>query len=160
MLIAKNLVITLGFQRPFVNLTSYLVVPGEMAVRYGDGGGRLDCIDQSVIAVRHGHVVDPNIGGAEQGDAVAVALHADSEVIQRVPDEPAVPGVGVVDVDAVDDYVLHELQGDLGPIADVHVGAAAVDRLVVRHDELFREPDDHVVGEYDPQRFGLDHAKA
>lgn len=65
-----------------------------------------------------------------------------------------------MNVDAVDDHVLHELDRNLGPIADANICTPTIDCLVVRQDELFAELDDHVTGKDYPEWFGLDHSVA
>lgn len=49
-----------------------LVVVGEVVVGNGNRGGAHYGVDQAVRAVREGAVVDPDLPGAEDGDAVAV----------------------------------------------------------------------------------------
>lgn len=133
-----------------------MVVIGEVAVGDGDGGGRLDDVDQPVGASRHGDMVDPDILGAEEGDPIAVARRPLPDVVDGVPDHAAPPRFDVVDLQAVDDHVPHVLDGDAGAVGDLDGGAAAVDGLVALDDQLLGQRDDHVVGEGDPQRALLD----
>jgi hypothetical protein len=137
-----------------------VVVVGHVAVGDGDAGGEFDDVDEPVLAVGEGDVVEPDVGGPEDGDAVAVGDGAPAEVVRRVPDVPAVL-VGlddVVDVDVMDDDVSDELDGELGAVGDAHLRAAAVDGLVAADDELLLERDDHRLGEGDPEGLLLDHA--
>ena len=133
-----------------------MIVLGEVGVGDGDGGGAVGDVDEAVGAVGHGDVVDPDVAGAHDGDAVAVALAADAEVVLGVADEAAGARHGVVDVEVVDDDVAHRLHRDLRA-GDVHLRAAAVDGLVAGDDELLGEPDHHAPREDDPQRPLLDH---
>lgn len=82
---------------------------GEMAVGDGDGGGPHDGIDEPVGALGHGDVVNPDVAGPEDGDAVAVAHRPQANVILRVPDQPAGSLHNIVDANPVDDDVPHEL---------------------------------------------------
>uniref|UniRef100_A0A804PV48 Uncharacterized protein n=1 Tax=Zea mays TaxID=4577 RepID=A0A804PV48_MAIZE len=137
-----------------------VVVVGEVAVGDGDPGGLGDDVDEAVLAVGEREVVQPHVGGAEDGDAVAVGDDAPAEVVGRVADVAAVL-VGrddVVDVDVVDDDVVHELHRELRAVGDAHLRAAPVDGLVAADDELLLERDDHRLGEGDPQRLDLDDA--
>jgi hypothetical protein len=133
-----------------------VVVLGEVAVGDGDGGGAVGDVDEAVLAVEHGDVVDPDVAGAHDGDAVAVAGGAEAEVVVGVADLAAEVGDGVVDVEVVDDDVAHVLHGDLRA-RDVHLRAAAVDGLVAVDDELVAEVDNHVAREHDPEGPVLDH---
>jgi hypothetical protein len=135
----------------------YVVVLGEVAVGDGDRRGPVHDVDEPVGAPVHGDVVDPDVAGGQDGDAVAVAAGAQPVVALRVADHPPRVRRRVVDVDAVDDHVPHALQRDLRA-DDVHLRAAAVDGLVVVHDELLPEPHHHVAREHDPQRTVLDRA--
>nr|GMC56981.1 hypothetical protein BHM03_00038743 [Ipomoea batatas] len=89
------------------------------------------------------------------GNAIAVAHGAEPKVVLRVSDQAAVASYNVVDVNAVDDHVLHKLEGDPGAAADVDPRSSTVDRLVALHDQLLVKPDDHVTFEDDPQRLLL-----
>jgi hypothetical protein len=137
-----------------------IVVVGEVAVGDGDAGGLGDDVDEAVLAVGEGEVVQPHVGGAEDGDAVAVGDGAPAEVVRRVADVAAVlvGGDDVVDVDVVDDDVVDELQRELRAVGDAHLHAAAVNGLVAADDELLLKRDDHGLGEGDPQRLDLDDA--
>nr|ACL53931.1 unknown [Zea mays] len=134
----------------------HVVVVGEVAVGHGDGRRPVHHVDQPVGAAGHGHVVDPHVAGRQHGDAVAVAPRAQPVVPLRVADHAARVRLGVVDVQVVQDHVLHVLQRDLRE-HDVHLRAPPVDRLVVVHDQLLPQLDHHVAREHDPQRPVLDH---
>jgi len=135
-----------------------VVVVGHVAVGDGDARGLDDDVDEAVLAVGEGEVVEPHVGGAEEGDAVAVGDGAPAEVVRRVPDVAAVlvGGHDVVDVHVVDDDVVGELHRQLRAVGDPHLRAPAVDGLVALDDELLLERDDHRPGEGDPQRLDLD----
>lgn len=105
-------------------------------------------------------MIDPHIGGSEDGDAVAVAPGSLAEVVDGVPDHAAGAGDDVVDLDAMDDHIIDVLDGDAGAVGDVDGDAAAVDGLVASHEQLLGEPDHHAPGEDDPQGALLDHGVA
>lgn len=128
----------------------------EVAVGDGDGGGAHNDVDEAILAVGHGNVVDPNVGRSEDRDAVTVALCPDSDMIDGVPDVATTTGGNVMNVKIVDDDVLHKLNRDASTVGDADVGTAGVDGLVTSHYELLRQPDDHAAGEDDPQRLLLD----
>jgi hypothetical protein len=133
-----------------------LVVVGEVVVGDGDGGGAFDDVDEAVGGVGEEVVVDPDVGAAEDGDGVAVRDAAVASVVRGAAHGGGAGALAVVDVDAVDDDVAHELRRDAGAARDVHVGAAPVERLVAVHEELLLELDVHVAREHDPQRLALD----
>jgi len=136
----------------------HVVVVGEVAVGDGDPRGALHHVDEPVLAVGHGDVVDPHVGGLEQRDAVAVGLGPGPDVRRRVAHQAPHGVQHVVDVQVVDDHVPGQLHRDAGAVGDVHLRAAPVDGLVAAHQQLLRELDDHRLGEDDPQRAWLDHA--
>lgn len=136
--------------------STYLIVVGEVVVGHSDGSGTHNGVDEAVGAVGEGAVVDPDVAGAEDGDGVAVGHGAPPVVAGRAAHHGVAGGAAVVDVEAVDDDVGDVLDGDAGPVGDVHVGAPAVDGLEAVHDELLGEGDDHVALEDDPQRLVLD----
>ena len=65
--------------------------------------------------------------------------------------------LAVVNVEAVDDDVRDELDGNAGAVGDMDVGAASVDGLEAVHYQLLLQRDHHVPLEHDPQGTVLDH---
>lgn len=137
-----------------------IVVARQMAVGDGDGGGALHDVDEPVLAHGGGDVVDPDVGGREERDAVAVGAGPVPDVVRRVADHAAVGVLDVVDVEVVYDDVGPVLDREPCAFGDVHLGAAAVDGGVAVDDELLGERDDHVLGEDDPDGLRLDDAEA
>lgn len=62
----------------------------------------------------------------------------------------------MVDLDVVDDYMGDVLNGETTVAGDLDVSATAVDGFVTVDDQFVPEVDEHVGGEDDPERFGLD----
>lgn len=136
------------------------VVVGHVIVGDGDGGGPLDHVDEPVLAVREGAVVDPDVAPTKDRHAVAVR-YGPPPVVPRGAPHVSVPSLlAVVDVNPVDDNVGHVLDCDAGAARDVDAGASPVDGLERVHDELLLQLDRHVPGEDDPQRVVLDHSMA
>lgn len=108
----------------------------EMAVGNGDGGGSHDGVDKTIFSVGHGNMVDPNVGGTKDGDTIAVAHGPEADVIRGVSNRATWAGNNVVDLNAVDDDVLDELEGDPSSVGNVDVGAPAIDGLVGGDQEL------------------------
>lgn len=104
-----------------------------MAVGDGDGGGALDNVDEPIGAVPHGKMVEPDVRRSENRDTISIASGPDSNVVYGVSDHATSQRLSVVDVKAVDDHILDELQGDSATVGDVHVGATRVDGLVAGH---------------------------
>ncbi|RWW17256.1 hypothetical protein GW17_00018818 [Ensete ventricosum] len=139
---------------------AYFVVSGEVAIGDGDGCGTFDGVNKPIHAVGHGDMVDPDVARTVDGYAIAVAPGSEAVVVLGVPDHAAVAGLDVMDVEVVDDDIVHELDSDAGAAYDLDVGAPAIDRLVAVDDQLLGEADVHVVGEHDPERPVLDHTVA
>nr|GMD87041.1 hypothetical protein Iba_chr14bCG11930 [Ipomoea batatas] len=87
-----------------------VAVPLANDVAVGDGycRGALNRVDDPVVALGHGHMVDPNVGGSEDGDAISF-------------------------IEVGYDDVLNELQRHARTTGDADVRAAPVDGLVARH---------------------------
>lgn len=77
-----------------------------------------------------------------------------------VPDVATGAGLDVVNVEVVNDDMLHELDGEAGTVGDVNVRPPTVDGLVVVDHQLLLELDDHVTGEDDPEWPVAGHAVA
>ena len=137
-----------------------MVMVSEVIIGDGDGSGSLHDVDEPIHAVRHGNMINPDVRRAEYGDPITVAASSKSEMHDGVPDHAAAAGLDVMDVESVDDDVLHELDGDASAVGDMNVGTAAVDGLVAGDEQLLVEVDDHVAGEDDPERLGLDSSVA
>lgn len=133
-----------------------LVVVGEVVVGNGNCGGTHYGVDQAVRAVREGAVVDPDLPGAEDGDAVAVRSAPPPNVSWAGAYVGVPRGRAVVDVDVVDDDVGDVLERDAAVAGDVDVGAATVDGFEAVEDELVLQVYGHVGGEHDPERLVLD----
>lgn len=139
-----------------VNCTHFIVIC-EKAVGDGDGRGTLDRVYEAIVAVGQRNMIDPDICSSVHGYSVAVALRPDPEVIYRVPDHPAASPFVVVNVNPVNDDVLHELDRDLSPVADMNVGSTPVYGLVAGHHQLLAQSYVHTAREDDPKRPRLDH---
>lgn len=114
-------------------LINYLRVIGEVAVGDGDGGGALDGVYNSVFALGHGTMVDPNVGGSKDSNAVSFVESSETLVGSGVSDYATGGGFDLLDLQVRDDDVLHKLHRDARAARDFHVRAAPVDGLVARH---------------------------
>lgn len=132
----------------------------EVRIGNGDGSGTHNGVDKAIAAVRHGNVVDPDMRRAEDGNTIAIALRPETHMVPRVSYLATCPHNDVVYLDAVDDHVLHELDGDPCASRYMHVGSSAVDRLVSGHHQLLIEPDHHAFREDYPKRSFLGHRVA
>lgn len=65
-----------------------------------------------------------------------------------------------MNMNTVDDDISNELNGNAGPISNVHVGPASINRLKAVHDELLLQGDHHVSLEHYPQGSVLDDGMA
>lgn len=106
----------------------------ELAVGDGDSGGALDGIDEAIGGSGHRDMVDPYVVGAEDGDAVAIAVSAEADVVDSVPDESTVGWNNVVDPYVMDYDVVDELEGEACTIGNVDLGSPAINGLVAGED--------------------------
>ena len=105
-------------------------------------------------------MVDPNIVAGKNGDRRPVRPLPVADMTRATPNHRGTRGNNIVHMDPMDDNVLNKLDLQPRPAGQVHVGAAAVDRLVRCQNELVLELDLHVAAECDPQRPILQNAVA
>jgi len=82
---------------------------GHVAVGDGDGSGALNDIDESIRTIREGNMIDPDVGGSEDGDGVTVTPGSHSNMVVGLPDAATLLRHDVLDANAVDDNVVDEL---------------------------------------------------
>uniref|UniRef100_A0A6N2LGL1 Uncharacterized protein n=1 Tax=Salix viminalis TaxID=40686 RepID=A0A6N2LGL1_SALVM len=136
----------------------YIIVVGEVGVGNGYCCGSHDSINETIGAARHGNVIDPNIAGSKDGNPISVAVGPDPKMLHRIPDTATAGSDDVMDPNSMNDYVLDELYCDSSTIRDVYMMPTPINRLMARHNQLFRQLNVHVLRKYDPQRLRLDHS--
>lgn len=109
------------------------------------------------MASFHGDVINPNILRTEDGNSIPVTSRSESIMVDRVPNKTTTTHMNVMNVNAVDDNILHELNSDPGTISDVDFSTTSIDCFVTIHDKLLVKLNNHALLEYDPQWFLLDH---
>lgn len=72
-------------------------------------------------------------------------------MVHRIYDESTTTGVNVMDMDVMDDHVLHELDSDAGTISDANIGSPSINGFVAGHDQLLMEPNDHAACKDNPE---------
>jgi len=127
-----------------------LVVVKEPVVRDGHVRGADRHVQEPVLASGQGVVVDPHLGARHQPDGVAV--HASGRLHRAARDDHLPRGLrpALVDVQPVDDHVVHMEEHDACAAGDVHVGPASVDGRNALDEERLRQPDVHAPLEGDP----------
>lgn len=149
-----------GTYKRLYDRQSHLIMVGEVRVGDGDPGRALNGVDEAVSGVGHGDVIDPDILGPEERYPIAITSRAEAVVVDRVPNHATFLGNNVVDPQAMDDHIAHELNSYPSAVGNVDPDAAPVDGLVSLHDHFLLECDHHVAIKYDPQRLLLDHCVA
>ena len=137
-----------------------LIVFGEMVVGDGDGGGSLDGIDQSILTMGHGIMVNPNVGWTINGDSITITSASIAKVIDRIPNKSSWAWNNVVNVEAMDDHILDELNCNAGTIGDMDIDSPSINGFVTGHDQLLIQPNYHTASKHNPQRPWLDHGMA
>lgn len=132
----------------------------HVIIRNCDKARPFDGVDQTVVTVRQGTVVHPDMRSAEDGHAVAVRYSPPPEVPWGVTHHSIPSPLAVVYVNAVYDNVGHILYGDAWTTCYVDARSSTVDCFERVHDQFFLESDGHVALEDDPQRFVLDDGVA
>ena len=129
---------------------------GHVAIWDGDGSGALDNVNETILALRHGDMVDPNVGGPEDGDGITITPCPLSNMVHGVSYQATIPGLNVLNAKPVDDDIVHELQGDSGTVLDLNIGSTTINGLVGGDHQLLLQDNDHVALECDPQWAFLD----
>lgn len=137
---------------------SYLIVVSEMTIGYSYGSRSHNSINETILTIGHGHMVNPNIGGAEDGNAVAVAHSPQTHMVDSVSDHSSVTNYNVMDTKTMDDDISYVLKSNASAISNLNIGPSCINGLVASHDELLGEPNGHVGREGDPQRSLLDYS--
>lgn len=102
----------------------------EMTIGNGDASGTHDGIDEAVLACIHGNMVDPYMRRAEDGDTIAIALCSKSIMINGISNIATGFGDDIMDVKAMDDNIVGELNGEASAIGNVNIKATSIDGLV------------------------------
>lgn len=116
----------------------------------------MNCINEAILAVGEGAMVDPNVASAENRHPVPIGQSPPPVVAGRVPHIGIPTLLTVMYVQSVNDHIRHILYGDARPAGDVHARSSAVDRLERVDHQLLLELDHHVTVEDDPQWLVLD----
>jgi len=131
----------------------HLVMIGEVAIRDCEPGRSLNYINEAIIASSHGDVINPNILRSEDGNSIPITSSSVSIMVDRVPNQTTTTPLDVMNVNAMDDNILHELNSDPGTISDVDFNTTSIDCFVTIHDKFLVKLNNHASLEYDPQWF-------
>lgn len=132
----------------------------EVAVGNGDISRPLNDINKAISAVREVAMVYPDVVRAEDIDAIPVRRTSAAIMWRRAPHIRRSCNLNVVDVNVVNDYVVHELKREASASGNVNIAATAVDGLVTVHDELLLQLNIHVAAEDYPERLAPNGAIA
>jgi len=103
-------------------------------------------------------MIDPDVGGTENGDGITITPRSLSNVVVRVSDQATLLRHDVLHANPVDDNVVHELHGEATTVPDLNIGATTIDGLVGGNHQLLLQTDDHAAFEGDPKRTLLSHS--
>lgn len=123
---------------------------GEMAVWDGNSGWTHNSINEPIITPSHGNMINPNIRRSINWNPISISLRAVPIMIHRVSNESTTTFLNMMNMEPVDDDVLHKLHRDLTTVADVNIGAARIYGLVISHQKLTAESYVHVTRKRDP----------
>ncbi len=132
-----------------------LVMVSEVVVGDGDGGGAFNDISETVSAVGEVVVIDPDIIGSEDVDAISVCGSSVPDMLRSAAYRGRSRRNAIVNVDPVHDDVGNELDRQASTSCYVYVRAPSVQGLETVHHQLLFQLDQHVLLEDDPQRLVL-----
>ena len=108
----------------------------EMRVWDGDSRGALDGIDEAVLAVGHGEMIEPDIGWSKDGYAIAITDCSKADMIVGVSNHTASGRKNVVDVKTMDDHIPGELNANTSTISNMHIGTTSINGLIASHQQF------------------------
>lgn len=76
----------------------YLIMMSEVTIGDGDSRGGRDHIDQPILAIGHGNMVNPNPRGSKHRDPISIATRPEPIVLHRIPNQSAIPSLDVMDM--------------------------------------------------------------
>ena len=81
-------------------------------------------------------MINPNIGGPENGYAIPVAPGAEAIVADGVPDQTTIPDFNVMNMEAVDDDIMDKLDSNASTTGNVDIDSTGINGFITGHDEL------------------------
>lgn len=130
----------------------YLIVVGEVVIRNGNGSGAHNSINKAISAIREGIVVNPNVTRPKDGNGIAISHGPPSKMGGGTANHSIASRLTIMDMDAMDDDIGDELDGNAGSISNVNVEATTINGFEAVHNEFLFEGDHHVSLEHNPQR--------
>ncbi|KAJ6297899.1 hypothetical protein OIU76_019086 [Salix suchowensis] len=81
-----------------------------MAIRNGNCSGSHNCINKSIGTERHGNVIDPDIGGTDDGHSISITVMngPDSTVVHRVSDTSTAGSNNVMNANSLNDNTMDD----------------------------------------------------
>lgn len=105
-------------------------------------------------------MINPNVGGTEDGNPITVAFRPQSIVINGIPNHSTVAGNNVMNPEAMDDDILDELNSNTSSTSNMDIGSSTINGFVAAYDEFLVESDNHTMGKDDPKGYLLDNCMA
>lgn len=81
----------------------------EFAIRYGDCGGSHDGIDEAICTFGQSAMVNPNMIGTKNGNAIAIALCPKTNMVNRISYHATRGRYDMMNPDVVDYDIMHKL---------------------------------------------------
>lgn len=81
-------------------------------------------------------MINPNICGPENRYTIPIASCAEAIVAGRVPDQATIANLNIMNVEAMDDDIMHKLQSQASTIGNVHIGSTGINGFITGHDQL------------------------
>ncbi len=130
-------------------MVQHLVVVHEVVVGDGDESRTPNGVDQAIGSFGQEAVVDPDVVAGEDANGIPVGSPAFPHM-GRGAHHPGRTGCDdVVNVDVVDDDVIHILKSQACTTSDVDHHSSPVECLVARHHAFVLQPDSHAPCEDD-----------
>ena len=138
----------------------HLVMLSEQVVWNGDSSGPQDCIDQPICAPWQRTVIHPDWSRRNDVNPISISLTSKSIMCGWAPHICISRRFAVVDMDSMNDDVIHILYCNASSVGNMDFGSSTVNSLVAVHEQLLLQLNIHIFLENDPERLRLDDSMA
>ena len=133
---------------------------GEVVVWDGNCSGTHYSINKSISTIRQWIMVNPDVAWSKNRNAIPISHGPPSIMRWGASNHGVAGGLTVMNVNSMDDNICDKLDGDAGPISDMHIGTTTINCLKTVHYKLLLQSDHHVTLEHNPKRPVLDNSMA
>ena len=114
----------------------YVVVVSEVRVGDCNGSGSNNGINESILTLRHGDMVKPNVRRTVYRQTVPIGSSPHSEMVRRVTDHTTATLRYVVNMQPMDNNMSNKLHRDPRAMRDMDISSSRIDGLEAINQKL------------------------